>query len=1190
MEDEPHLNAETVRTVPVPDKPRLGGQVAPCPVVGVGASAGGLEAFRLILEAAEPGQGLAYILVQHLDPNHDSMLVELLARNSTLPVSEISNSQSIQPDHVYILEPNRELTIKDGRLHLHPFEDPRGSRRPIDHFFASLGADQTTNSVCVVLSGTGNDGSAGLRSVKEAGGLTIAQSIDEGAFDGMPSNAVETGLVDLVVSAREMPRLISDYFSNEVPDLGEDGAANRDFLSRVCEAVQFRTGHDFSNYKTSTISRRVARRMQVVGISDRADYIQHIMADQSEGMQLFRDLLINVTGFFRDTEAFEALATKAIATIMREKEPEDQVRVWVPACSGGEEAYSIAMLIAEEIGDEMGPRVNIFASDIDPAMLEDAREGIYSSSVVEQVPKDLLDKYFVAEDGGYRVCQRLRKMVRVSEHSVIKDSPFSRLDLVSCRNMLIYFDRELQSRVLPIFHYALNDRGFLFLGSSENLAGHDNLMQVVDHKHRIYRRASNRRDPVSFPIAMSPRVAPTPRPVVREVREVTGPLDEADIKQRVVERYSPPFVVLNSDAEVVYSSGRTGRYLEFGFGRPTNRIFDLAKPGLRSAIRAVLEDVSSERSTTRVVKRGVVLEVEDGKHLVDVSCERLKDASRLLVFQEQGTDLSDEPDDDIEVSEFDADARIDELESELTDSRRTLRSAVGDLETSNEELKSSNEEMMSMNEELQSANEELSTINDELKNKIDALAQANDDIQNFLESSQIATIFVDRDLRIRSFTPEAKDRLKLSNADRDRVIDEVRTAADTERLRVLGQQVLTSLEPVEEPIRLRGERGAYQLRVLPYKTVSNEVQGIVYVLNDVTHLTDTARQLAEAREEALLRLSEVEQIYTESPVAMCLIDKRLKFLRANAQMGQIIGMEPDDILDRTAREVMPDLASEIEPHLRQVLNTGEPLVGLEMEGTSFPNTEPARQFLADYHPFVVADEVIGVTAIVQDITELRRQDREVKYLMQELQHRVKNMLANVLALVRQARRADGTANATLEQLASRVQALADTNSLLSAQGWRRTDLSALLNSELIKPYGNERISFGGPDLPLNARAAMAMTMALHEMATNAVKYGALSNETGTISITWAVADHGSGYEVQFKWEEEGGPAISPPDSLGFGSTLVKASVSGTLDGRIDFDYPASGFCCRASIPLSAIQVDERQSVESSPDSIIKGEA
>ncbi|HEY7800510.1 MAG TPA: chemotaxis protein CheB, partial [Hyphomonadaceae bacterium] len=722
-----------------------GAHPAVCPVIGLGASAGGLEAFQSFLTAVSPDAGLAYVLVQHLDPNHESMLAELLSRRTALPVRQITDGMTIEPNNVYLIPPNASLIIDRARLRLTDFTEPRGFRRPIDVFFRSLAVDQGANAACIVLSGTGADGSDGLRAIKEAGGLAIVQNPESAKYDGMPKNASATGLVDKVLDVAEMPAALQDYFERaqsgvlSLPDVN-------DFVLAVCIELRRRLGHDFSQYKRSTMLRRIQRRMQVVGAVTSEDYLKRLQEHDLEADLLFRDLLINVTCFFRDSEAFDYIRREVIPAILAEKGAHDTVRIWAAGCSSGEEAYSLAILMAEALSmQRVQPTVQIFATDIDEPMLQRARAARYPHATVKDVPIELLDRYFYAEGEEYVLSQSIRDTVRVSNHNLLKDPPFSRVDMLICRNLLIYLNSALQQRLMPVFHYALRPQGWLFLGSAENIGGRNDLFETVESASRVYRRKGLHRLSVPMPLSLD-AVGGIEVDHDRARRTVRGEgLDP--VSRRIMDRYAPVHVIINLDNQVVRASSRTGKYLELATGAPSNNITDLAKRGLRPALRSLLDAV--RKTGRRAMKRDVPIEGEgDQISLVDLTADPMNDDEILIVFQDSG-ELRRETDgaDDIDIGGFAEEERSRQLEDELDQTRHRLRTTVEELETSNEELKSSNEEMMSMNEELQSTNEELATVNEELNNKVDQLARANSDLENFIESTQVPTIFLDHKLQ-----------------------------------------------------------------------------------------------------------------------------------------------------------------------------------------------------------------------------------------------------------------------------------------------------------------------------------------------------------------------------------------------------------------------------------------------------------
>jgi two-component system CheB/CheR fusion protein len=1144
-----------------PDRPNLGAHPAACPIIGLGASAGGLEAFQTFLAAAEADAGFAYVLVQHLDPNHESMLGELLARRTNMPVRQITDNLALEPNCLYLIPPNASLTIEKARLRLSSFAEPRGFRRPIDVFFRSLAVDQGTNAACIVLSGTGADGSEGLRAVKEAGGLTLVQDPPTAKYDGMPKSAVATGLVDKVLTVAEMPKAIRDFFERSqsivvnLPDV-------TDFLLRVSEYLRHRLGHDFSQYKRNTMLRRVQRRMQVVGATTGDEYLERLRTNEEEAALLFRDLLINVTCFFRDEDAFDFLRREVIPELLSGKGASDTLRIWTPGCSSGEEAYSIAILIAEAmVRMQARPTVQIFATDIDEAMLHKARSASYPQSAVKDVPPELLDRYFFAQDDDYVLVQSVRDMVRVSNHNLIKDPPFSRVDMIVCRNLLIYLNGNLQQRLIPVFHYALKPRGWLFLGSAENIGSRNDIFDTVDAANKMYRRRGAHRQSVTMPLVVQPLALTAVEPVPVEAQR--RPQERPDLAaRRVLDRYAPPYVVVDVDNDIVRASNRTGKYLELAPGEPSTKVTDLAKRGLKSAVRSVIEGARTTRK--RTIKRNVVTENDDDSvAMVDVIADPLSEDEVLIVFQDAG---SVDPDDDADApaKDYSNEDRIRQLEEELDESRSKLRTTVEELETSNEELKSSNEEMMSMNEELQSANEELATVNEELKNKVDQLARANSDLQNFIESTQVPTIFLDRRMRIRSFTPATRGLFRFQEQDRGRAFSDVVSRLDQKRLEALGCQVLDTGEPVTQEIAVEDENECYVLRVLPYRDVNGAIDGVIMVFADVTKVRQAQADLERNQGLARRRSQEIETLYKTAPVGMAMVDRNLRLLRVNQHFAAIAEKSVDVLVGRTLEEAIPALAERMAVPIAEVFQQVKEVVNLD--STVHTHGEAMRDFVLDIYPYAEEGRVIAVGVILKEVTELRRLEKEQRRLMDELQHRVKNTLATVSSIVNQTVGSKTGRAELVDTLKRRVGALAATHNLLTLQDWRDASLRDILESEL-KPYDHrDRITLSGPEVRLPPKHALSLTLTLHELATNAAKYGALAHEGGKLTIDWTVSMTAAARRLTIHWIETDVPEIRLETAKeSFGTRLIKNAIAHDLQGTCDYRLGATGLECVLSM-------------------------
>jgi two-component system, chemotaxis family, CheB/CheR fusion protein len=1149
---------ENVEPLLAPDKPEMGAHPASCPVIGLGASAGGLEAFQTFLTNVPEDSGYAYVLVQHLDPNHESMLAELLSRRTSMPVRQIADGMVIEPNNVYLIPPNHSLTIERAKLRLTDFSEPRGFRRPIDVFFRSLAIDQGSNAACIVLSGTGGDGAEGLRTVKEAGGLALVQEPDSAKYDGMPKTAVATGLVDKILAIRDMPAALRDYFERTqagAPEAADGG----EFLMKVCDELRRRLGHDFSQYKRSTMLRRVQRRMQVVGISHANDYVKRLKENDKEAELLFRDLLINVTCFFRDAEAFECLRREVIPEILRGRGVGDTIRIWTPGCSSGEEAYSLAILISEALARmDVRPRVQIFATDIDEPMLQKARAAKYPPAAVRDVPLELLDRYFFAQEDDYALVQSIRDMVRVSNHNLIKDPPFSRVDMVVCRNLLIYLNPSLQQRLVPVFHYALRPEGWLFLGSAENIASRADLFDTVDAGARVFKRKGGQRQSVNMPLSveMLAQIAPEMDGVSQNT-----PMERADNMTRaVMEHYAPAHVVVNALNDVTRSSTRTGRYLELAQGTPSARITDLAKRELRSPIRSMLDVV--RRSGKRTIRRNIRMESEDGILSVNLTAHPLTRDEILFVFQDAAPR--------VEAAETDEDApftldedNVKRLEDELDETRVRLRTTVEELETSNEELKSTNEEMMSMNEELQSTNEELATVNEELKNKVDQLARANADLQNFNESTQIPTIFLDGKLRIRSFTPATKALFRFQEQDKGRPITDLVAPASLP-FEKWAQEVVKTGAPVEHEFVVNDNN--YVVRVLPYKGADESVDGVVIVFADVSKVRQAQAEVARNAGLARQRSSEIEILYKTAPVGMALIDRNRRCLKVNQQFADLNNQPVEDHIGRNLRDMAPDLFEKLDQPMADVFERGREDVNLEASIKTASGE--VRDFLVDAYPYEENGRVTAVGLILKDVTELRRLEKEMRRLMDELQHRVKNTLATVNSIINQTVGTKSDRAELAETLKSRIGALAATHDLLTTGDWQGASLRRILETELI-PFGqNERITLHGPQLDLPPKHALALTLTIHELATNAAKYGALSKNGGKLDVSWVVTMDATGRQLTLDWIETVDNQIQTARVVeSFGMRLIKNAVAHDLRGACAHNLASGGLNCKITFPF-----------------------
>lgn len=1167
-------------------------QTRPVPVVGIGASAGGIGALRRFLPAVTPACGIAFVVVQHLDPERGSMLPEVLQHASQLPVISVTDDLLVEPDHVYVIPPDAELSLEDDHLRLRKPVRHRGLRASIDGFLLSLAEVKGEDCACVILSGTGSDGTIGLRAVKEHGGLTIAQA--EAEYDGMMRSAVATGMVDYVLPAEAIPKKLCDYFqhlravADRRPPLEEhpDAAAQ---LKQICAMVRARTGHDFSGYKDKTITRRVQRRMQVLQIDDIGAFVERLRTDPPELEALLRDLLIGVTSFFRDPEAFAALETLVVPKLFEGKGLDDSIRVWVPGCSTGEEAYSIAMLLREQASKLSNPpKLQLFASDIDDRAIRVARDGRFPAAALAGVPERLIERYFVREDGTCRVVGELREMCLFSSHNVLRDAPFSRLDLVSCRNLLIYLDSDLQSRLIPLFHYALNDSGYLFLGNSENVTRHSRLFATVDKAQRIFqRRGHGERRLPDFPLT-APAGSRARGPEVQRPGARQEPV-QAMAERVMLDHYAPAYVVVNAEGEVLHASARTGKYLELAPGVPRMDVFAMARRGLRLDLRALLHRAVS---TGRVaVHGGIAVGTNGGRQTIDLFVQPLRarqaqDPAYLIVFRDVGgLKMESEPEPD-ETADDARSAGLRQLESELHSTRERLQSTTEELESSNEELKSANEELSSMNEELQSANEELETskeelqsmneelhtVNAELTARVEELSRANSDIANLLESTQIATVFLDRELTVKSFTPAAKDLFRLVESDTGRPIGHVRARFSADTLQEDAERVLRTLATVERQVESTYDGARYVMRVLPYRTVDNVIGGVVVTFVDVTAITEAEARISQLTHDLRERLDNLETLLELLPVGVLFVEGAgaglMQVNRAGAvllgQPAEGSGLRPVAAQWRLVVGGRPIPPHELPLQIAAVSGTAT----ASLEGRLERADGSHREVMISAAPLLDETGALrGAVAAVVDISARKASEAHQEMLLHELQHRVKNVVSTVVALASRMARNTSSLGAFMPAFTGRLKAIAGVHELLSQGDWTGVRLRPLIETTLRPLIGASpgRLALDGPEIILTPKAGSALGMVLYELGTNAAKYGALSNQVGRIELSWRV--DAAADRLRIDWVEREGPPVTAPEHNGFGMTFVPRCLDYELRGGAEMELRADGLRCSMQMPL-----------------------
>ena len=820
------------------------------PIVGIGASAGGLNAIEIFFKAMPPDKetGMAFILVQHLDPEHKSILNDLVKQYTRMKVYVVEDGMKVEPNCVYIIPPNRDMAFFHGNLQLLEPNHPRGLRLPIDFFFRSLADDLHERAICIILSGTGADGTLGLKAIKGEGGIAIVQSPETAGYDGMPRNAISTGLVDFVLPPEKIPEQLVGYvkrvFLHKAMPAESLPHQAEDIMKKIFFMIRNQTGHDFTCYKPTTINRRIQRRMAVNKIEDAGEYVQFLKSNPMEVETIFRELLIGVTNFFRDTKAFDSIQEKLIPKIFENKKSGAKIRVWIPACSTGEEAYSFAILMQEYMAEKKkNYTVQIFATDIDSVSIEKARAGIFPESIAADVSPERLSQFFILENNTYHINKTIRDMVVFAKQDIIKDPPFTKLDAMSCRNLLIYFGSELQKKIIPLFHYALNPDGFLFLGNSETTGDFGDLFKVIDKKWKLYQRKGAEGFRSTIDTSHQPFIDEIKTEVKTTMSQVLRRNHLRELLERsLMEDYTPPCVIVNAELDVKYIHGKTGKYLEPAVGEASLNLARMAREGLKMELTAAVRKAVAQQVKVRYEH----LHVKNNGNSVTVNLVALPfknpDLSNnlvMVIFEEVAVDIH--PDIKTNSQITDKDQWISELERDLRTKDEYLQTTVEELETSNEELKSTNEELQSSNEELQSTNEELETskeelqsvneelitVNNELQKKIEELSYVNNDMNNLLASTGIGTIFVDLKMYIKRFTPAATQIINLIQTDLNRPVSDI--ALRLTNYPALTQdikKVLDNLIPIEKEVQ-NSEGKNYSMRIQPYRTLENVIEGVV---------------------------------------------------------------------------------------------------------------------------------------------------------------------------------------------------------------------------------------------------------------------------------------------------------------------------------------------------------------------------
>ena len=907
------------------------------PIVCIGASAGGLEAFEQFLSNVPKDSGMAYIVIQHLDPTQKGMLPELLQRISSMEVLQVEDRMTVEPNRVYVIPPNKTMSILNGVLYLFEPLESRGLRLPIDYFLFSLADDQHENAIGVILSGMGSDGSTGIRAIKEKNGLVLVQDPTEAKYDSMPRNAIDAVLTDIVAPASELPLKLLDFlkYTPELISEMEIELKDQSALDKIIILLRTHTGNDFSLYKKNTVYRRIERRMGVHKIDKIAAYVTFLQTNPKEVDILFKELLIGVTNFFRDAAVWEKLEEVVMPQLIINQQEGALLRAWVPGCSTGEEAYSLAIVFKEaieKINPHGGISLQIFATDLDNEAIETARKGLFSVDIKENVSPKRLQRFFSTTDNGYRINNEIREMVVFAKHNIILHPPFTKLDILTCRNLLIYMDSELQKKILGLFYYSLNREGFLVLGSAETLGSQSHFFTPIESKLKIYQRTITNQTPELFDFPSS--FSRTKQAYIEHQPPVKPPTNIQTLADQLLLQYfSPPGVLVNNLGDIIYISGRTGKYLEPAVGKANMNIFAMLRDGLRNDFPAAFRQAILKKEIVQL--RNIKVGTNGGTQYLDVTIQCIEKPEALagmvmIIFKDiakvEGLNELEKKGDKISNT-----ARQLELEKELQHAREEMQTTLEEMQTSQEELKSTNEELQSTNEELQSTNEELTTskeemqslneelqtVNAELLSKVDDFTRVNNDMKNLLNSTDIATLFLDKDLNIRRYTNQATKIFKLIKSDIGRPFTDQVSDLDYPELATDALEVLRTLTFIQKQITTSDGRW-FSTRIMPYRTFDDRIDGLVITFFNISDHKKLEVELNEKRQMHNLLLNLSSDIIIK-------LSHEWKVVEFNKAAESFFGKKVGDVQDKNYFQLfVPGGQQEItEANLSKILNEGE---------------------------------------------------------------------------------------------------------------------------------------------------------------------------------------------------------------------------------------------------------------------------
>jgi two-component system CheB/CheR fusion protein len=1153
------------------------------PVVAIGASAGGIKALQQFFDRIPNDTGACFVVIVHLAPDYESHLAEIIGTRSTMPAATVEGGAELQPNHIFVIPPNRQLQITDHEITTFEFKEARGRRAPIDFFFRSF-AEQRGDGFAVILTGAGTVGSVGAKAVKEGGGIVLVQDPLDAEYGSMPRSAIAMGIADIVLPipqlADQLVTLIREkmHMHEQAEDEAED-----DFLKRILGLLRARTGHDFSHYKRSTVMRRIARRMQLARKETLAEYFEYARTDTEEAQALFSDLLISVTTFFRDPAAFDRLAVEVIPRLFEDKDASSTVRVWCAGCATGEEAYSIAMLLFEEAARrELPAELQIFATDLDIVALSTAREGCYPTAIEADVSEARLRRFFVREGQSYRVKRELRDAVVLATHSLVKDVPFSRLDLVSCRNLLIYLDRNLQQQVISTLNYALLPGGYLFLGASESADNPPGLFRSIHSDARIYKSIERTSDR----LVLLPRVTSAPRFLDRPkpLPKTTLTHSEATQHRQVLEELAPPSILVDEGHHIIHLSETAGRYLLHPAGTPTTEVTELVRPELRIDLRAALYRALEQGQSSLSLPISVQFNGTSERVYVQVKSVTARDHTRtaLVIFIEGSPIEKPASGESVTADEGQSfNIAIQQLHDELNATRARLKASHEEEEAANEELRAANEELQSINEEyrstaeeletskeeLQSFNEELQTLNHELKAKLESISRAHNDLQNLMAATDVGTLFLDNRLQIKRFTPGVAEIFNITAGDEGRSITDFTHRLDYDGLPADSEEILRTLIPIEREVH--SQNGSWFLmRLRPYRTVEDKIEGVVVTFVDVTQRREAEEALRTSEERLKLarQASDLGMYDYNAKTQRCWWDQRARALWDMDVNEQVT-------MDLVWSRVHPDDRDTARIAFEEALDpNGDGVYSAEFRlRPDHPGDE--RWIKANGKAFFSGAgsgrQAERLVATIQDITDHKAWEASQRLLLNELSHRVKNTLAVVQAMARQTMRQAKNPKSALVAFEGRLNALSRSHDLLVTHNWRGAELSTLIRSQIGGQVteDHDRVTLDGPSLILPAHLATPFGLLFHELATNASKHGALTTETGTVRLTWGLHQKGEKRVLEVVWSEMGGSRPNAAGKPGFGSYLIEHGLPGA---KVTRTYRDDGLVCMIEVVLDDV--------------------